>query len=189
MPDYTKGKIYSIRSHQTDEVYIGSTISPLSKRMGQHREKYNKWKKGEHHYFTCFKLLDLGDAYIELVQDCPCENKQQLERREGEIMRITQRCINKQIAGRTWEEYYEDNGDKIRQRVNEYRLNNLEVINEKKKQYYEENKEKILQKKKNNYEVNKEKLLEQQKKYREKNKAKIQAYMKEYRENKKLSSI
>ncbi len=147
MPDYTKGKIYSVRSHQTNEIYIGSTISPLSKRMGQHREKYNKWKRGEYHYFTCFKLIELGDAYISLIEEYPCENKEQLERREGEIMRATPNYINKLIAGRTYDEYYEENADRIKKRCNEYRLKNHEIIKEKKKQYYEKNKVQILENK------------------------------------------
>ena len=29
MPDYSKGKIYCLRSFQTDDVYIGSTAKPL----------------------------------------------------------------------------------------------------------------------------------------------------------------
>lgn len=29
MPDYNKGKIYSLRSHQTNDIYIGSTCQKL----------------------------------------------------------------------------------------------------------------------------------------------------------------
>lgn len=134
MPDYSKGKIYCVRSSHTDEVYIGSTISTLSKRMGQHREKFNKWKKGEHHYITCFKLLDLGDAYIELIEEHPCENKNQLERREGEIMRQTENCVNKMIAGRTSKEYYEENKEILLKKQAEYKHKHLETFLERRKQ-------------------------------------------------------
>lgn len=34
---YLNGKIYTIRSHQTDKFYIGSTCSPLHKRLFKHR--------------------------------------------------------------------------------------------------------------------------------------------------------
>jgi len=35
-----KGFIYIIRSHQTEDVYYGSTIQPLSKRMASHRSHF-----------------------------------------------------------------------------------------------------------------------------------------------------
>ena len=38
---YLNGKIYTIRSFQTDKFYIGSTIQPLHKRLHEHRRKYN----------------------------------------------------------------------------------------------------------------------------------------------------
>jgi predicted GIY-YIG superfamily endonuclease len=38
--DYKNGKIYAIRSHQTDEIYIGSTTQSLSKRFSNHKSKY-----------------------------------------------------------------------------------------------------------------------------------------------------
>lgn len=176
MPDYSNGKIYIVRSPHTEEVYIGSTVSTLSKRMGQHREKYNKWKKGEHHYFTCFKLLDLGDEYIELIEDYPCSNKNQLNRREGEIMRETENCVNKCIAGRTWDEYYADNRDKIIKNVKEYRLNNPDLVKQQDKNKYEKNKESILAKQKERYENNRDIILAKKKEYSQLNKEKIKAY-------------
>jgi len=33
------GHIYSIRSHQTDLIYIGSTFQALNKRLHQHKDK------------------------------------------------------------------------------------------------------------------------------------------------------
>lgn len=161
MLDYSNGKIYAIRSPHTEEVYIGSTVSTLSKRMGQHREKFNLWKKGKQHYFTCFKLLDLGDAYIELIEEYPCENKNQLERREGQIMRETVNCVNKQIAGQTKREYREVNKKVIKEYNEEYYQANKEVLSEKHKEYYQANRDLNIQK---------------AREYREKNKEKIKAY-------------
>ena len=34
---YRKGKIYCIRNHINDDIYIGSTKQTLSKRMSKHR--------------------------------------------------------------------------------------------------------------------------------------------------------
>ena len=42
-----KGFIYIIRSHQTTDVYYGSTIQPrLSQRLAEHRRDYDRnWSK------------------------------------------------------------------------------------------------------------------------------------------------
>jgi hypothetical protein len=38
MPDYSKGKIYTVRCrNDTSLIYVGSTIQPLAKRWGQHK--------------------------------------------------------------------------------------------------------------------------------------------------------
>jgi hypothetical protein len=33
MPDYKNGKIYKLWSHEGDDIYIGSTVQPLYKRL------------------------------------------------------------------------------------------------------------------------------------------------------------
>ena len=45
MPDYTKGKIYTIRCRTDDTlIYVGSTIQPLSVRLGGHKVRSNNVK-------------------------------------------------------------------------------------------------------------------------------------------------
>jgi len=95
-PDYSKGKIYIIRSPNTPSVYIGSTVSKLHKRFSQHKHPSNK--------LTSKNIIDSGDAYIELLEDYPCENRNQLHKREGQLMRATEGCINRYVAGRTTQE-------------------------------------------------------------------------------------
>ena len=36
--DYKNGKIYCIRNNINDDIYVGSTTQPLSKRMAWHRD-------------------------------------------------------------------------------------------------------------------------------------------------------
>ena len=128
MANFQNGKIYSIRSHQTNKIYIGSTTQPLHKRFHQHKHPSNK--------STSRAIMQFDDAYIELVENYPCTDKNELYRREGEIIR-TRDCVNKQIAGRTDAEYYEDHKTEIKQYY--------EAHKEQKKQYYEDNKESIKQ--------------------------------------------
>lgn len=104
MPDYQQGKIYSIRSYLTDEVYIGSTTQALSQRMALHRN--NSKKDG----LCSSKIILQKDpkAYIELIQAYPCNNREELCKKEGEIIRAISNCVNKSIAGRTVKQYYQE---------------------------------------------------------------------------------
>lgn len=141
MADYSEGKIYLIKFRNDPSlVYVGSTIQSLNKRF----------RKDKYQHTSLYKYIDKNhngnwdDCYIELYEDYPCLNEKELERREGEITlkfknNSNYNCINKNIAGRTMKEYYEDNKDKIL----EYYENNKEKINEKHKEYYENNKEKL----------------------------------------------
>ena len=106
--DYKNGKVYCLRSHQTDDVYIGSTCTPLHKRLYYHRSDYTRWKDDKYHYVTSFKILEYDDAYIELLEDYPCERKEQLYKREKELIREMDR-VNKRIeclSKRDWREYF-----------------------------------------------------------------------------------
>ena len=87
MPDYSKSKIYSIRSHQTDLIYIGSTIQSLALRLSGHVRDFKSFKNGKHNYVSSFDILKFEDYYIELICDFPCESKVHLHRKEGECIR------------------------------------------------------------------------------------------------------
>lgn len=149
MPNYQQGKIYSIRSNQTDEVYIGSTCKPLSARMAGHRYAYNQYLEGNNQpSTTANKLLEYEDAYIELIENYPCNSKEELNKREGEIIRSTFNCINKTIPKRTPKEYYEDNKEYLTMKQKEYNELNKEHLIMKHKEYREKNKDKIIERKK-----------------------------------------
>ena len=87
-------------------VYIGSTVSPLYKRMTQHKAPSND--------ASSKSIVEAGDAYIELLEDFPCERREQLNKREGELIRATANCVNKMIAGRTKKQYLSENVNKIK---------------------------------------------------------------------------
>ena len=134
MPDYRKGKIYTLRCRTDDAlIYVGSTIQPLCDRLASHKSKSKKYNNKLYQSVNG----NWDDWYIELYEECPCESKEQLNKREGKIIREIG-TLNYQIACRTNKEWYNDN-------------------KEKKKKYYEDNKEKISEQKKEYYEKNKEK--------------------------------
>jgi hypothetical protein len=118
--NFANGKIYCIRSHQTEQIYIGSTTQPLYKRFHRHKQMDSSSKE----------ILKYSDAFIELLEEFPCANKMQLNRREGELIRTTD-CVNKRIAGRTLVEYKVDNKDYLFARDKQYREDNKQKITEK----------------------------------------------------------
>ena len=184
MPNYQNGKIYYLRSHKTDDVYIGSTVLKLSKRKAQHKHKYKKHLEGKHHFVTSFELLKYDDCYIELAENCPCDAKEELLKKEGEHIRRVN-CVNKQIAGRAKKDYWLDNKQYFKEKSKEWRENNKEHIKKKKKETAEKNKEHIKKKHREWRENNKEHVKNKQKLHREKNKEDINKKHKLYREKNK----
>jgi len=175
MRDYQQGKVYVIRSPHTDDEYIGSTIQTLCQRMSGHRANKN---------CRSHLIIDAGDAYIELIEEYPCDNIEQLRRREGEIIRSRPNCINRNVAGRTEKEWTEDNKTILRQK----RLVYLEITKEKHRASWKAYREKHKENRKKYEKENKEALKAYHKQYREKNKEKMSQKAKErYRKAKSAS--
>ena len=155
---YQRGKIYTIRCYDDDKaIYVGSTIQPLSTRMAKHRSGNDCTL---YHYVNC----NWDNWYIELYEEYPCNNKQLLEKREGEVIRLIG-SINKRIEGRTKKEYREDNKEKKEKIDKQYRKDNKEKLQKYFKEYHIDNKEKKIEKAKEYYENNKEKVKEYKKQY------------------------
>jgi hypothetical protein len=159
MPDYSKGKIYTIRCRTDDSlIYVGSTIQPLAVRWGGHKvDSKREQCKNRVIYITINN--DWDNWYIELYELYPCNTREELERKEGEIIRQIG-TLNCKIAGRTDKEYYIDNKEDIQKRNKEYSENNKNKILEYHKEYHENNKEKLIKIAKEYYENNKDKINE-----------------------------
>jgi len=178
--DYKQGKIYCLRSHQTEDIYIGSTVQPLHKRLHGHKKKYKGFLNKKNNYMSSYEIVKYTDVYIELICDCPCNSRNELCKEEGKHIR-NNNCVNKRIEGRTLKEWYQDNKEKIKLYQKEHYQDNKEKINERHKQYYNNNKQYY----KNYYEDNKENILLQQKQYYNDNKEKINERHKQYYNNNK----
>ena len=123
MPNYQDGKIYTIRNYTDNSlIYVGSTTQTLSRRLAKHRGDCKSDKKCN--LYSHIVDNDWSNWYIELYEYYPCNNKTELEKREGEVIRLIGN-INKRIEGRTqkeWREYFkeknkkwrEENADKIK---------------------------------------------------------------------------
>lgn len=171
MVNYKNGKIYKIVSDQTDKIYIGSTTDSLSRRIAKHQCDYKKYLNGNRHYISSFDILKYDDAKIYLIEDYPCERKEQLLRREGEYIKENKGgCVNNKIPGRT---------------TLEYRQNTKDNKSQYDKKYYQKNKDKKIDTSKQWYEANKDNKKEYDLIYRQKNKDKISKQKQEWRRDNK----
>ena len=106
--------------------------------------------------YTCsYSILEKNNYKIELIETYPCLTREELNAREGFHIRNTE-CINRCIAGRTKQEYYKENQEKILEQKKHYHEDNQDQLKEKMKSYYEKNKKKILEKRKSQYETKKQ---------------------------------
>jgi len=178
MPNYADAKIYTIRSRSNDTlIYIGSTTQKLTQRLAKHR---SDCKYGINYSLYDYIVNDdWSDFYIELYEKYPCNDKAELCKREGEIIRQIG-TINKYIAGRTKKEWCEDNADKVKGKQKEWREKNADKVKGKQKEWREKNADKIKECKKEYYENNVEKFKEKNKKYYNDNVEKIKEYIKEW---------
>jgi len=177
--DYKNGKIYKIVSDLTEMIYIGATTQPLYKRFNHHKTTFKTGKK----MCKSVEIIKLGETRIELIEDFPCERKEQLNAREGYYIRLNKNiCVNRCIIGRTKQEYNEDNKEYLTKIKKQWYENNKIKYKAQKaensKKYYESNKEKIKQ----YTEANKDAIKERLKQYREANKDAINERQKQYTE-------
>ena len=90
--------------------------------MATHRVDMNKETKARKPLYIKMKEHGVEHFYIELIEEHPCENGEQLRKREGYYIREIG-TLNKTIEGRTRKEYREENRERIRARHTEYRAN------------------------------------------------------------------
>lgn len=131
-PRYQRGKIYTITC-EDGAIYVGSTIQTLKRRFNCH--KFDD---------DCFMYKYIRDNYngdwskckIKLYENYSCNNEYELNRKEGDIIRLIG-TINKNIAGRTNDEYeeYRKEDKKIYQKL--YRQKNKQEIAEKRNKPFE----------------------------------------------------
>ena len=104
---YNNAKIYKILNTVTDDVYIGSTTQPLSKRMVDHRASCKSDKVFHLQLHKKMHELGIENLYIELLEEYPCENVEQLRKKGEQIREFS--TLNRYVAGRDEKQYREDN--------------------------------------------------------------------------------
>ena len=163
MVNYQLGKIYKIVDNTNNNIYVGSTCEPnLARRLSNQIYDYKR-REIRNSNMTSFQIFDNNNYDIILIENYPCERKDELHARERYYIESL-KCVNKQFPGRTRKEYQKEyrevNKEYFRAKDHEYYLNNKES----KTRYRNENKELIKQTHQKYYIKNKETLLEKSKK-------------------------
>jgi hypothetical protein len=158
MHDFQKSKIYKIVSTTNNNIYIGSTIQLLWKRMSEHRKTINKCASS--------LLGNINNCYIILISNYPCNNKEELRMEEDKHIQLYKTngfdVVNKYSAYRTEEqkktyskEYNKKNKIEISIKQKEIKkkhyTNNKVRLTEQHKKYYKDNKDQIKEKRKKKY--------------------------------------
>ena len=132
MPNYKNGKVYEIVCNITGDRYIGSTTLILSQRLVQNRSLKCSSKV----------IIERNDYYINLLESCPCENKDELRMCERKWYDNLD-CINQlkpfisdEELKEQWKEYRIVNADKIKQ----YYIENADKLKFKRRERYLKNK-------------------------------------------------
>lgn len=166
-----KGTVYKIICLENPNIiYIGSTITTLSRRMSKHRSGFKTWiseKKGCVSIYPYFQELGIDKFKIVELERYEVEDKQQLFKYEQEWIDKTE-CVNKHrsyLSDDERKEYYKEYKKLNIDNIKFYYENNKDLILERQKSYYEKNKEIILEKNKSYYEENRNDILEKKKFY------------------------
>ena len=122
-PNYLNGKIYKMTCELTNKIYIGSTTQNLKYRLSHHKTKHNS---------TMSKSFI--NPKIELIEDFPCNSKNELHLKEAEYIRNLN-CVNRSIPLRTQKEWIEDNKEYCQIRQQNYYKKNKHIIKKESFQY------------------------------------------------------
>jgi hypothetical protein len=99
--NYHFAKIYAITCLQTNLKYIGSTTKEyVMHRINQHVNAYASYLNGKADYCSSFEVISKGHFDVEILEEFPCDSKQELKEREKHHIK-NNICVNKNIPSRT----------------------------------------------------------------------------------------
>ena len=92
--------------------------------MRNHRSSIIFGRYINYNIYNAFREHGVENFYIELIGKCPCNDKDELRKKEGEYIRELRPSLNMRIAGRTCKDHYHVNKDIILEINKQYRENN-----------------------------------------------------------------
>ena len=163
MTNYLNSVIYMLKKkddYDNENVYIGSTYDFI-RRKHSHKNSCNNPNHKDYNMKVYQYIRNNGgwnEFNMIVIENYPCNCKEELVKKEDEIICKINCKLNSNRAKRSKKERYEDNRNKIKEQSKQYYQNNKEKRLKQKKEYYENNKNKVLEQKKEYYQNNQEKI-------------------------------
>ena len=149
MVNYSLGKVYKIVGN--GKIYVGSTCKRLlCQRLAGHNGNYKSYQNGKGNNVTSFQCLSDPNHYIELLELCPCNSKDELHKCERKYIEQLD-CVNRIVIGRTPKEYYLVFYEANKEEIKEYRNTHKEDKKKMNKSYRNTHKEEMKQYNKQRY--------------------------------------
>jgi len=135
---YQRGKIYKLVDNTSDKVYIGSTCEPiLARRLAIHVSQYRAYSSNgrKTNYVSSFEILKNMDYDIILIENFPCNSKDELLARER-FYSDTLECVNKNRPGifnelgqtEYFKNYYQNYHEQIKKKTAKYYKDHIDNI-------------------------------------------------------------
>ena len=139
--DLKKGLIYKLTDNTNGNVYIGSTQQTLSTRISIHKAQYRQYLLNKTNHLTAFEIIKNNNFTAEILEELEFNDRKQLNQLEGHYQKITQNCINHNIAGRTSKQYIKDNWETFKVILNKSYHKNIVKRREYQIKYYQSKKD------------------------------------------------
>lgn len=168
MPSYAKGKIYKLQCDD-GHYYIGSTCDELRRRLWTHKADSNRRNT---HIYQHINQLGWDRVRIILVEEYPCENRDDLRKKEDQYIQQhinDALCLNFRREKLTEEERVEQH----RQLTSVWEKNNREKRNQRRREAYQTNRTSVLQRNEEYRQAHKEQIKAKQKERYDANKEEI----------------
>ena len=123
MDRYQNGKIYKLVNSIDNKIYVGSTCLTLTKRKHHHKATSIKFPNRA----VYFHIIQIGWENIDivLIENFPCQSKNELHRRERFFFDELKPELNYQVPTRTQKEYYDENKKEIKEIRNKYKESHI----------------------------------------------------------------
>ena len=147
MPNYQNSKIYKLVNSADSKIYIGSTVSRLSKRKGQHKLKSKTHP--ERKVYKHLNMVGWGNVDIILIENFECDNIEELRKRERYWIDEKKAELNNNKPLQTPKEYRKIHKEEFKLYEKNRYQGERKIYNKMKaKESYEKNKTAINMKKK-----------------------------------------
>ena len=147
------GFIYKIENDVDDEIYVGSTIKTLNDRFCCHKSFAKDTVKATGKLYDKMRTLGVEHFKIVYIETVTYNEKYELYERENfyiEALKAVLNCVPapQKDRAKSWsKQYYQENKERIIERVHRYAENNKEQISERSRNYREKHNDEIKAKK------------------------------------------